>query len=253
MNFDIAIEEDKRGFCKMLLSMIKNNNTILFVILCDNNNFFIKASVIILSFNLYIFINILFMFNSSSLHLYIDRDYDLKEKLEAKYFFINIMIPFLIYIPTCIFKKIISIKEFMYDISYKLHKNENNEKLKENGYNSIKKDLEFFISKTEKHSKWLFIVGIIFLFFNWYFVTCFCGIYENSIDCLILNIFVSLIFSLIFSLGLFIFSSGLRFYGISNKNILIYYISALFNPTYLMYGNKILEKVKNQEEVEKNE
>ena len=55
------------------------------------------------------------MYNSSTHHLYMDRDFDLKEQLEGKALIVNIIVPFLIYILTCIIKKMTSIKEFIND------------------------------------------------------------------------------------------------------------------------------------------
>ena len=73
--------------------MIKNNNTIFFVIFKKENDLFALVSVIILSLNFYIFINAFLMFNSSSLHLFIDQDTDLEEKTKGKYIFLNILVP----------------------------------------------------------------------------------------------------------------------------------------------------------------
>ena len=59
------------------------------------------------------------MFNSSILHLYTGKNYDLNEKLEPKYIVMNLLIPFLlIYIPTMFLKKITSIREFIYEQNY---------------------------------------------------------------------------------------------------------------------------------------
>ena len=67
-------------------------------------------------------------------------------------------------------------------------------------------------------------------------MTCFLGIYENSYDCLILNVFVSLIFTLIFTLIIFIISSTLRYFGKTLKLSLCFNISQLLNPIYNFYN-----------------
>ena len=100
-------------------------------------------------------------------------------------------------------------------------------------------DISKFKNNKEQWAFYVFIGGCLFLLFNWYFVTCFCGIFENSQDCLIINIVMSIIFSSIFSLALIILSSYLRKYGLTKKNKTIYNISLFLNPILHIYDNDI--------------
>ena len=59
--------------------------------------------------------------------------------------------------------------------------------------------------------------GIIFIVLIWYISICFCGVYENSASCLIINTLISILFTSIFTLAMFIFSSIFRFIGIKSK------------------------------------
>ena len=250
MNFYEARKKDKRGFFFTFISLIKNNSTLLFVISCDTNDLFTRASVIILTLSFYIFINILFMFNSSSLHLYTGRDSDLQEKLEPKYVLLNILIPFLIlYVPIMFLKKITSVREFIYEQNYEyaiVVDASERKKLSPPQTQLRLHDIETQISKFKNlmdyWEKKVFRGGFIFLLFNFYLTTCFCGIYENSISCLISNTVVSIVFTICITFILLLLSAILRIYGLSNEGIMSFSISTLFNPTFRLYGKEILPK-----------
>ena len=243
LNFDEAVKnkKDQRGFCLLFFSMIMNNNIIFFGIpFIDENDLFTKASVLILTLNLYIFLNIIFMFNSSSLHLYIGHIF--QEKFEKKYFYINILIPFLLYIPALVFKKLTSLREIL------INKEEEIETIKENkdkkkftkrilNLHDINTKISQFKNSLDIKAKWIFIGGGIFLLFNWFLTISFCGIYNNSIRCLALHTFISILFTIIIWSLLFLVSTIFRKLGISKRNQLLYNISAILNPTYLLYGS----------------
>ena len=232
-------KSDKRGLLRLIFSMIKNNNTIFFVIFKKENDLFALVSVIILSLNFYIFINAFLMFNSSSLHLFIDQDTDLEEKTKGKYIFLNILVPSLLYYVTSKIKKRTSIKEFICDKNYQYEKVFNDPKIKDGEKNirihDLITDVSKFKNEKEQDTNTVLLYGIIFLIFNWYFITCFLGIYENSYDCLILNVFISLIFTLIFTLIVFVFSSILRYLGIKLDKSLLFRISQFLNPIHNFY------------------
>ena len=100
------------------------------------------------------------------------------------------------------------------------------------------------------NTKWIFIGGGIFLLFNWFLITSFCGIYNNSIGSLALHTFISILFSnLIWSL-LFLVSTIFREIGISKSVHLLYFVSAILNPTYLLYGNSRIKKPDNKNQKE---
>ena len=243
-DFEEVLKNDKRTFLPMFLSLIKNNSTLLFIFLCNENDIFSKVSLAIISLNLYIFINILLMYDSSALHLYKDRDFYLKEKLEGKYLVINIIIPFFLYIPTCIIKKLTSRKEFMIDRSYEkeiiMQEYKGGKKILEK--HDLKTKVSKFINHMREWTDLLFKIGLVILIINLYVVTCFCGIYSNSFDCLFLNTFMSLIFSLILTLVIFAVSAGLRLYSIRNNSDTAFCFSLALNPLYHMYKRQILKK-----------
>ena len=104
-----------------------------------------------------------------------------------------------------------------------------------------------------------FAVGTPFLLFNFLLVSSYCGIYENSVDCVIWNTIVSIIFSFIFSRALLLVSATLRYYSLKNKDLQnekLYIISCFLNPYYLSYcGRKLcsnLYKICCKKKEEKN-
>ena len=259
-NFYYSKKNDIRGFFEIFFSMVKYNSTLFYPIFWgnkDKNDIYVRTSVIVLTINIHIFFNLLFVRTSSSLHLYKDRDKDLKEKFSVGCFLVNfILYPLLFYAISTIFKKIVSYREFIYNKSCTLN---DIELSKEYNLKKGKKKLKIhdIQSKTSKllnfrSGKWSFIyfgICLVFLIFNCYFVTCFTGVYNNSIDCLFLNIFMSAIFSIIFTLSIFALSALLRIMGLNKENNKYYDGSRWLNPTYVLYG---YEKEKEKEKLKQN-
>ena len=253
MNYDEACEKDKRGFFFTFLSLINNNSTLLFVISCDSNDLFTRVSVIILTLSFYIFINIVLMYNTSLLHLYTDRE--TYEKYEPQYIVINFVIPFLIlYIPIMVLKKLTSIREFIYEQNYEFAivvKAYEKGKLSPPQTQLRLHDIDTQISKCKnKMDYWekkVFWGGFIFLLFNFYLTTCFCGIYQNSFDCVVANTIVSIVFTNVITFILFLLSTILRKYGLLNKSIMSFNISTIINPTFRLYGKEMETKNKDDD------
>ena len=257
-SFQKSKKEDKRGFFMILLSVIKYNNTILYIILCDENDFFAKFSVLILSLCFYLFVNIILMYNLSGLHLYVGRDKSFNEKFNLNSFALNILIPSLIYIFTSYIKETISVREFLYDIMYEYEEIEmeiQNDNFDEKKITLKTHDIKTEISKNKNkifdNTQKLFRRGIIFIVLIWYVSICFCGLYENSASCLIINTLISILFTFIFTLAILTFSSIFRFIGIKRKVESLFYISTFLNPSYRMYSKANVEK-EEEEEKEKN-
>ena len=88
-------KEKVRSLYKMFKRMILNNNTIIFVFRCyDNNDCHTKIVVGILSACLYIFVNLLIMIEGHSLHLYLRKD---KGKFNCLSFFVNLFFPYFLF------------------------------------------------------------------------------------------------------------------------------------------------------------
>jgi len=177
------------------------------------------------------------MTKNLSLHLYKDRDKYLHETMDGKSFIImNLILPLIVYICVLFIRRSISIKEFLQYQRYKLGQIGKKDKIGPEEIlklHALQTDISKFKNKNQYIEKWYIIIGLIFLAFNWYLTSCFCGIYENSIDCLTMNVFMSMIFCIIFTLVFFLISSFIRIWF---KNRELFKISRWLNPTYLLFG-----------------
>jgi len=166
MNFDEANEKDEkneRGFFSTLISAIRLSNILIFALPIDTNDLFTKVSLIILSLSLYIFLNIICMYNLFMLHLYIGGDKDPNKKSQPKYNAINMLVSFLLlYLPTIFLKKYISIREFIYD-QYKKYDDikysDKNFFQQILGYHDIETKISKFINKIEERAFKIFFLG----------------------------------------------------------------------------------------------
>jgi len=267
IKYNLAVNKDKRTFCNMLYKMIKKNNTILFIICFSkgNDDIYSKITVAILTIYLYIFVNIILMYNSFGLHLYIRKE---NEQLNIPSFFLNIIVPYLTLIyPVFKLKKYLSVKENIDDLYYKLYsiliqyynfnkrkkdekegkKNkkerkgkgqileeikELNESEKNLKIHNIETEISLAKNTSDKKARNLFIFGGLFIIFIWYYMSCFCEIYENSVSCLFANIIMSAIFAVIISTITYFISSVCRRSSIKNKSKCLFCMSQLLNPQH---------------------
>ena len=197
------------------------------------------------------------MWTNPSLHLYIDRDIILQEKMERTSFTFNFLIlPIIAYYITCWIKNKTTIREF---ITVEIYKQQEIEKIYESERDKRKRILRLHEIETDTsifknmRDDWAIKIrnrGGLFLLINCYLCTCFCGIYENSIDCLITNVVMSIIFSTILSTGYFVLISILRFHF--KKNDKYFNLSHCLNPSYYYSWQKHKDKEKKRREKKSN-
>ena len=242
MNFD-ETKKYNRNLLQRIISMIKNNNTLCFVFYIGGfNTVFARVALLILPFSTYLLVNILLMTDNSSLHLYIRKEIydDLKPSKVAK----NLLTPLLIYVFTSYLKKKTSLHYFYYrqgkiiaNIIEKYSGEENEKKLyiKILMLHNVETELSKFKDEMESKAGKVCFFGSVLLFCNWYLVVCYNGIYIHSLDCVLSNTFNSIFFTLLFTLVIFLASAILRTVGLNFDREIIYKISQLLNPCYIMY------------------
>jgi hypothetical protein len=214
MDFNEAKKKDDRSFFAFLWSLFKSNNTLYFIIFKDvYNKIFARLALLILSFNLYIFVNIIFMNDNSSLHLYIGKE--LYEKTEPGKVVINLfLIPFIVYMITLHIKKYLSVNEFycrqMHNICIILKVYQKKRYVRVLRLHNVETEISKFKDEMESREFKVVFYGSIFLFFNWYLVVCYNGIYTHSLDCVLSNVFNSIFFAILFTSGLYLLSAPLR-------------------------------------------
>ena len=184
LDYKEAIKIDKRTYCQFYLSLLLKKHLLLFsfVPIKDYNITTLKISLLIISFTLYFAINTLF-FNDKSMHnIYID-----KGSFNPIY-----------HIPIIIYSSIISliIQQILRLLA-----------LPENRLIEIKNEFTLDIIKRQsgtiqKFMKIKFIifftVGFCLMIFFWYFISCFCAVFNNTQIILIKDTFLSFGVSMIY-------------------------------------------------------
>ena len=176
----MALNKDKRSYSQYYFSLLERKQLILFSFYPNNdyNSRIIKSFLFFFFYASHFTINALF-FNDNTMHkIYID----------SGSFNLNYQLPQIIYsslISTLIntFIKFLSLSENLI-ISIKADKNTNNYNEK---VNQMKIKFSFF-----------FIITFILLFIFWFYVSCFCCIYQNTQIHLIKDSLISFALSLIY-------------------------------------------------------
>ena len=241
LGFDEAKKSDKREKCETIISYLLNNSIFLFLFRGGENDIFIRMSLLILTISLYIFVNVAIMDTNAALNLYTQKN---KENIIANALCSNIFYPLSTYLITYTIKRKISVNEFFNDIKYQFYRvlyyhdqKYISEERKDTELHNIEAKISLHQIKSECRLCLLILIGSFFLGINFYLVTSFCGIYEHSVDCVIWNTVVSIIFSYIVSRVLFIISACIRRYSLrkGKQSKCLFRISCLLNPYYMSY------------------
>jgi hypothetical protein len=213
--YEKALEIDKRSYCQLYCSLIKNYHIVFFTFNCnkDHNPRAIKICFFFFVFALYMFINTLF-FNDAFMH---------KIYLNKGQFSFILALPQIIY--SVIICRIIII------ILKNLSLTQNNvlEILFENNISILNIKFIKVIECIKKKIIFFFVFSFIFLLFFWYYLSCFCFIYYNTqiylFKVILISYSISIVNPFIFSLfpGLF------RIPALKSSGKCIYIITKLFN------------------------
>ena len=226
--------KDKRSLKRMFISIVLNNSTIYYVLfdkLKEYESIFIRVSLLIIPLNLYLFINTMLLTNKKMVFLY--SSYYKSGNLCLILFLSFLMSPIIIAI-----KKYLTIKEFLYELVV-----ENEKYRKERGITEeeAKRRMLDKINEYNKYNRGKYRdiniyggCGLAFLIFNCILLTSYCGIYENSVGRLILNICMSILLSSIIYILFYLIGAVLRHKSLNKFNSeILYNISRFFNPLYL--------------------
>ena len=196
LDYEIAIIIDKRSYCQYYIALIKKKNLLLFTFLPadDYNLMAIKILLFLVSFSLYFTINGFFFSDNTMNKIYED----------------NGAFNFIYQLPQIFYSSIISVAINMIlkmlSLSEKqileLKKEKDKEKVKQKA-KSIKTGL------TIKLIIFLALSLILMLFF-WYFISCFCAVYENTQSILIKDTLISFGLSMLYPFALNLLPGILR-------------------------------------------
>ena len=145
--------------------------------------------------------NILMEFDLSDLHLFIHSDEYSKSTFVN--YFLNLIPPLLVYLLLHFFRKSLSLREFYLEEKDKIKKigKESCNKLKyEINLHKERTKIKKFRNNLEHSIKLINFLGLIIVSYNYYLVSCFCGIYQNSFGCIVVNVLTSIASTFIFSI-----------------------------------------------------
>ena len=203
LNYKEALKYDKRTYFQYYWSLLKIKQIIIFTFfpVKDYNSFIIKFNLFCFSFLLSYSVNALF-FNEPTMHkIYIDK---------GSYNFIY-HIPQIIY-STIISKVINSLLKLLSLSQRNILEIKNETKINE------------IIIKKQKILKCLkikfilfYTISLIFLFFFWYYLSCFCAVYKNTQYQLLEDTVISYALSLLYPFGLSLFPGIFRIPSLKDK------------------------------------
>ena len=201
LSYEDALKMDKRTYNQYYFSLLKTKHIILFTfyINSDYNSKIIKIILFLFSFALYFTINALF-FNDETMHkIFEDQGkfnfiYQIPQILYSTIIssFINIIIKYL----SLTEKKIIEIKNEKNDV--------------------VNKSIQLLKSIIIKFIIF-FILIFIFLILFWYYLSCFCAVYENTQIHLIKDTIISFGLSLLYPFVLYLLPGIFRIPSLNYK------------------------------------
>ena len=204
LDYEKAIKLDKRTYFQYYFSLLKKNHLILFTFIPTNdyNLMSLKISLFLVSFSLFINMNTLF-FNDKSMHKIYKNygEYNILHQLP------QIMYSFLISSIINMILKYLSLSEG--DI-LKI-KAERNKKLILKISERIEKCIKIKFSI-------FFIISILFMIFFWYFISCFCAVYNNTQLILFKDTLISFTLSLLYPFGIDLLPGIFRIPSLRAKN-----------------------------------
>ena len=219
LTYKEALILDKRTYINYYISLLKVKHPLLFSFIPykDYNIIIIKISILILSFVIYCGINTLF-FDDSAIH----NIYENKGNYNINYHISKIIYSFFISHIICSLIKYLSLSErALLNIKYEI-------KLKNIG------------NKEEKVKRCLFIkyiifyiIGLIFLIFFWFYLSCFCAVYKNSQIYPFINTLLCIILSLLYPFLINLIPGIFRIPSLTKKR----------NSEYLFKISKVIQYI----------
>ncbi len=213
LEYKYALEIDDRNYMKYYWSLLKKKHLFILTFIANNdyNIFLLKLGLFLISFSLYLTVNAIFFSDDSMHKIYKD---------EGKYNFIY-------QIPKILYSTIISsITTF---IIKELSLSQNDIIKFKKKFNNQIDEISNNIKKRLKIKFILFsIIGLIFLLFFWYYLSCFCCIFVNSQIPLIKDTLISYGVSMLYPFGLNLLPGIFRIPSLrSNNKKILYNISKI--------------------------
>ena len=200
--YEDALKYDKRTYIQLYLSLLRTKHSLIFAFYTSTNynSKIIKICLFFFSFALYYTVNALF-FNDSTLHkIYEDGG----------------TFNFIYQIPKILYSSMIC---SIFDIIIRFFS------LTEKNIIQMKREKKNIETNLKNLPKCLiikfslfFVISLIFLFFFWYYLACFCAIYRNTQTHLIKDTLISFGLSMIYPFGSNLFPGIFRILSLKKRN-----------------------------------
>jgi len=202
LEYDKALVIDNRSFLQYYFSLIKRKNSLIFTFYVkdDFNILIIKIALFIFSFSLYFVINTLF-FKDETIH----KIFEVKGKFDIVY-----------HLPQIIYSTIISV--IINKIMTTLALSEADLiKIRKLSPKEIYEEINKMVRCLKIKLNIFWPLSLLFMLFFWYYIACFCAVFQNTQSILIKDIILSFILSLIYPFGLSLLPIPLRLISLHNK------------------------------------
>ena len=202
LNYNFALQYDKRSFCTYYISLLKTKHNLI-MFLSNNNDYnsrIIKFDLFLIGFTIDYIVNALF-YNDDSMH----KIYESKGQFE-----LEAQIPIIVY--TSLISIILNIPLKLLGLS-----NEAIIAFKQNKSRiNLKKREEDLRNKLLIKFIFYFIFSFLLLIFFWYYISMFCIIYKNTQIHLLKDTLMSFCLSLIYPFGIYLLPGIARIPSLSN-------------------------------------
>ena len=224
MSYEFALQNDKRSFFKIYLSILKYNNLISYIFLykAEKNNY-MRMMILIFFISLLFLFNLFFFSDNDFTHIYLNEDkYDFSNEYPMA--FVTTLICMLINMIIRIFL----FKENKENIStYKtIEFQSNNTKIHEN-----KKEVSITLNVNKNKFNGQIIIfeliNIVIIIIVFFYLVSFGGIFVNNQKYIIIRVIFSLVTGLIIPFILCLLYSFLRYFGLKRKIKIVYKVSKI--------------------------
>ena len=205
LNYDNAIEYDKRSFCRIYWSIIKRDELLLFAFVSskDYNITYIKFARLIFTIATLMTMNA-FLFADKSIHYLFINGVRYNFKQQVLQIALSIIITHVFEVLLCF----LTLTDRVYYEIKALSKFDKNSQ-------DIFKSLRIMKIKLIIY----FVFSSLLMIFYWYFISAFCSVYHNTQVIYIIDCVLSLLFFMVDPLIIYAFVTLLRYIYISLKNI----------------------------------
>ena len=185
LDYEFAVDYDKRSFCKQYFSLLRRQNILIFCFsfcVTDYNLSIIKVSFFLFQIVLHLIISAFFFTDNT-----LNNIYDKKNKFDFSFMIKPIGLTFIICFGINLLSKPL-IRSDIKVIRIKEEKDMLNEAIK-----SIRLKFIFY-----------FIISMIFIIFGWFYISCFCAVFNNTqiilFKCALYSFIANVIYPFIFCL-----------------------------------------------------